>query len=367
MVECYQPAKVVKAPMLKIGVVASVVALVAVRLSWPSEDVAFVAAQRWAQAIPSRVALKADKDIVDAEVVGEEDDDDVQVEEVMQRDLANSGYLDYVEERQAQWPKNKKFSDEAKRDYSWNEDPPESWFERQKIDRYKVANVFFDQFKKPKEWFPYDLQPGDTVRVSYLESKTRGNDDGRFFGIPRPTRQDMREQNFEGVVLDFKGQYHLLEMVVRGMQNKGNLAVGTEWTFPLHSPLVTKLQVLKRGYIGQNKNAYFIRGMVGLKNIIPIDKDRTKRDQLHNEYRLKKKMDLLPMSQYPTEEMYRFPQAVSVQDMPEWDESTYDATNVDQRSWYEKELIGNFRRRPKQELRGKRHKPPHQYWHGSGG
>ena len=29
----------------------------------------------------------------------------------------------------------------------------------------------------------------------------------------------------------------------------------------------------KRGFIGRNKNAYFMRGMVGKKNIIPLDKD----------------------------------------------------------------------------------------------
>jgi len=317
---------------------------------------------------------KAEKeDIVDAEIIGQEgsaeeetdeaDDDDIQAEEIRQRDLANSGYVDYIEERQAQWPKKKKYPSEAKRSYEWNEDPPTSWFDRRSIDRFKVFNVFFDQFKKPKEWFPYDLQPGDTVRVTYLDSKTKGDDKGFFGGKLHPTRQEMKEQNFEGVILDFRNKYHLLEMIVRGMQNKGTLAVGVEWTFPLHSPLVTKIQVLKRGYIGQNKNAFFLRGMVGAKNAIPIDKERTARDVQFNEYRMKKKFELLPASEYPVEEMYRFPQAVSVQDMPEWDESTYDGSKVDKRSWYEREVIGAFRARPRQQLRGRRRRPPHCVWH----
>lgn len=378
MAECHYPTRARRAPIF--ASVLAFVAFIAARFSLPYDDVAFVAAQRVTEVIPCRVALRAakggNKDFTDAEIVGQEgskegeddveemaDDDDIQEESIRQRDLANSGYIDYIEERQAQWPKKRNYGPEAKCDYKYDRDPPDSWFERRTIDRFKVFNVFFDQFKKPKEWFPYDLQPGDTVRVSYLDSKTAANDKGRFEGKHAPTRSQMKEQNFEGVILDFRNKYHLLEMIVRGMKNKGTLAVGVEWTFPLHSPLVTKIQVLKRGYIGQNKNAFFIRGLVGQKNAIPIDKDRTARDVLYNDYRMKKKLDLVPASSYPTEEMYRFPQAVSVQDMPEWDESTYDGSKVDQRSWYEKTVLANFRLRPKQELRGKRRKPNQCIWH----
>ena len=31
--------------------------------------------------------------------------------------------------------------------------------------------------------------------------------------------------------------------------------VGYEFLFPIHSPLITRIQVLKRGFIGRNKNA----------------------------------------------------------------------------------------------------------------
>ena len=91
--------------------------------------------------------------------------------------------------------------------------------------------------------------------------------------------------------------------------------VGYEFLFPIHSPLITRIQVLKRGFIGRNKNACaaemdnwtsrlrrlrrlcfglcsrlhcsdlgsqirylfaprnFMRAMVGKRNVIPIDQD----------------------------------------------------------------------------------------------
>ena len=57
------------------------------------------------------------------------------------------------------------------------------------------------------------------------------------------------------------------------MIGKGLNSVGYEFQFPMHSPLITRMQVLRRGFIGRNKNAYFLRGMVGKRNVIPLDED----------------------------------------------------------------------------------------------
>ena len=40
--------------------------------------------------------------------------------------------------------------------------------------------------------------------------------------------------------------------------------VGYEFLFPIHSPLITRIQVLKRGFIGRNKNACAVASYTAL-------------------------------------------------------------------------------------------------------
>mmetsp|Transcript_65726 Transcript_65726/g.182999 ORF Transcript_65726/g.182999 Transcript_65726/m.182999 type:complete len:347 (+) Transcript_65726:98-1138(+) len=266
-----------------------------------------------------RVPLWAEQ--FDAELIDDEDEEEEMADE---EPTASVGIA-----------KRKAFPPEAFADYPYNVDPPDSWFERRKIDRHKVNEVFFDMFKKPKRFFPHDLRPGDTVRIFFKEPSK-----GEVL-----TYTKTRKVFFDGVILTFKGDYHTRIIRVRAMVGKGLDAVGYEMTFPMHSPLVTRIEVLRRGYIGRNKNAYFLRGMIGKKNQVPLDQERTKRDALYRELKEANRADEIPEPDYPKLENDMYPLPVWKQDMDDWDEAKYSPEIVDKRSEYEKRVIGAWRKR----------------------
>merc|ERR1712194_139301 len=109
--------------------------------------------------------------------------------------------------------------------------------------------------------------------------------------------------------------------------------------------LVTGIKVLRRGYIGRNKNAFFMRGMIGKKNVIPLDVDRTQVDAMHEELRDSGREDEIPASNYPMSEFENYPWPSWRQDMDDWDEANYHPDMVDTRSEYEKTIIGKFRQK----------------------
>jgi CspA family cold shock protein len=230
---------------------------------------------------------------------------------------------------------------EAYADYGVDEKPPEDWFQRRKISKKKVNMYFFNMYKKPRDFFPHDIRPGDTLRV-YFKDPSKGGERLRW--------DKVREVFFDGVCLDFKGKYHARNVRLRAMVGKGEDAVGYEMLFPVMSDVVTKIEVLRRGYIGRNKNAYFLRGMIGKKNQIPLDKQRTAVDELYAELREEGREDEIPMPDYPQKEHDRAPYSVWKQDSPFWDESKYNPDEVDQRSEYEKRVIAAWRKKvdPKQ-------------------
>merc|ERR1719245_1717887 len=108
--------------------------------------------------------------------------------------------------------------------------------------------------------------------------------------------KNMRETYFDGIILKFSGDYHARTITMGG---KGDEAIGFEMVVPMHSPLVTRLEVLRRGYIGRNKNALFIRGMVGKRNAIPLDKERTEMDKLYASLIEDGRADEIPEPEYP--------------------------------------------------------------------
>eukprot|EP00931_Biecheleriopsis_adriatica_P114094 TRINITY_DN8952_c0_g1_i4.p1 TRINITY_DN8952_c0_g1~~TRINITY_DN8952_c0_g1_i4.p1 ORF type:complete len:328 (+),score=66.13 TRINITY_DN8952_c0_g1_i4:46-1029(+) len=234
-----------------------------------------------------------------------------------------------------------------KKDYTWNERPPEQYYKKYKIDRHKVNMVFFDQFAKPREFFPQKLRPGDTVRISYIEARP-GEGQGKRNKANKITapKATVREAQFDGIILNFRGDYHARTMTVRAMLGKGLETVGYEFQFPIHSPLITKIQVLRRGYIGRNKNAYFLRGMIGKKNVIPLDQERTEMDKLYENLKFEGKASEIPEPEYPAPEWDTYPLPVWKQDMPDWDEEMYNPDDVDQRSDYETRVIAKYRMRP---------------------
>jgi len=87
-----------------------------------------------------------------------------------------------------------------------------------------------------------EFQPGDTIRLQL-----------------RVTEGDKeRVQMFEGVVLGRRGGGSREMVVVR----KISFGIGVERIFPLHSPFVTKIEVVRRGRVRRAK-LYFLREKTG--------------------------------------------------------------------------------------------------------
>ena len=86
------------------------------------------------------------------------------------------------------------------------------------------------------------FKPGDTVRVHYRVIE--GNRE--------------RVQIFQGVVIRRQGSGLRETFTVR----KVSFGVGVERTFPVHSPIIARVEVLTRGDVRRAK-LYYLRGRVG--------------------------------------------------------------------------------------------------------
>ncbi len=98
-----------------------------------------------------------------------------------------------------------------------------------------------------------DFQPGDTVRVDYK--------------VTEGTRT--RVQAFEGVVIAIQGSSTRKSFVVR----KIAFNEGVERIFPLHSPLIDKINVIERGKVRRAK-LYYLRKLRGKASKIKADRGR---------------------------------------------------------------------------------------------
>nr|5A9Z_AQ Chain AQ, 50S ribosomal protein L19 [Thermus thermophilus HB8]5AA0_AQ Chain AQ, 50S ribosomal protein L19 [Thermus thermophilus HB8] len=85
-----------------------------------------------------------------------------------------------------------------------------------------------------------EFRPGDTVRVSYKVKE--GN--------------RTRIQDFEGIVIRIRRNGFNTTFTVR----KVSYGVGVERIFPLHSPLIQKIDIVQRGRARRAK-LYFIRNL----------------------------------------------------------------------------------------------------------
>jgi large subunit ribosomal protein L19 len=87
------------------------------------------------------------------------------------------------------------------------------------------------------------FQVGDTVRVLYRIREG----------------EKVREQPFEGIVIGIKGSDVSKTFTVRRI---GDHEIGIERIFPVNSPNISKLSVLKKGKVRRAK-LYYLREKVG--------------------------------------------------------------------------------------------------------
>ena len=98
-----------------------------------------------------------------------------------------------------------------------------------------------------KEWLREDVpafRPGDTLRVNV---RVKEGDKERL-------------QAFEGVCIARKGGGVSETFTVRKISN----GVGVERIFPLHSPMIGDIKVVRRGVVRRAK-LYYLRDVVGKK------------------------------------------------------------------------------------------------------
>ncbi|MEO0275376.1 MAG: 50S ribosomal protein L19 [candidate division WOR-3 bacterium] len=116
-----------------------------------------------------------------------------------------------------------------------------------------------------KEYLKKDLPefgPGDVIRV-YMKIKELAEDKKT-----KKLVEKIRIQPFEGVVIRRRGSGLSETFTLR----KVTQGIGVEKTFPLHSPLIEKIEVKRKGRVRRAK-LYYLREKVGKKAKIKEKKD----------------------------------------------------------------------------------------------
>lgn len=99
-----------------------------------------------------------------------------------------------------------------------------------------------------------DFQPGDTVKVNVKVVEES------FDEKTKQIKRRERIQAFEGVVLGRQGEGLNENFTVR----KISYGEGVERIFPVYSPLVDSVEVLRRGRVRRAK-LYYLKGLTGKK------------------------------------------------------------------------------------------------------
>lgn len=97
-----------------------------------------------------------------------------------------------------------------------------------------------------------DFRPGDTVRVHVRIRERRWNSKTKSYETVE------RIQVFEGVVMRKRGSGLSSTFTVRKISGD----VGVERTFPLHSPVVARVEVVRHGRV-RRARLYYLRGRYG--------------------------------------------------------------------------------------------------------
>lgn len=116
-----------------------------------------------------------------------------------------------------------------------------------------------------KEYLKKDLPefgPGDLIRV-YMKIKELAEDKKT-----KKLVEKIRIQPFEGIVIKRKGSGLSETFTLR----KVTQGIGIEKTFPLHSPLIEKIEVKRKGKVRRSK-LYYLREKIGKKAKIKEKRD----------------------------------------------------------------------------------------------
>nr|WP_219818108.1 MULTISPECIES: 50S ribosomal protein L19 [Entomoplasmataceae] len=102
-----------------------------------------------------------------------------------------------------------------------------------------------------------DFTSGDTIKID----------------VKIKEGEKFRTQTFEGLVIKTQGSGITYSVVVRKLSN----GVFVERTFPLHSPIVDSVTVLKKGRV-RRARIYYIRNLSGkaarIKEVLPPKKEK---------------------------------------------------------------------------------------------
>jgi len=119
-----------------------------------------------------------------------------------------------------------------------------------------------------KENLP-DLRPGDTIRVSQKIKEVLKKDKSS------EKEGKQRIQSFEGVVLARKhGKEIGATITVRRIID----GIGVEKIFPIHSPTIEKIEIIKRGKARRAK-LYYLRERKGKKSRLKKREEKTEKQR----------------------------------------------------------------------------------------
>ena len=102
------------------------------------------------------------------------------------------------------------------------------------------------------------LTPGDTVRVHVRVKETSIKEDPRAGKIKVKETERERVQVFEGLVIALRGVAARRMITVRKVSG----GEGVERIFPVHSPAVEKIEVVRRAHVRRAK-LYYLRELKG--------------------------------------------------------------------------------------------------------
>lgn len=98
------------------------------------------------------------------------------------------------------------------------------------------------------------------IQAEYLKTDLPEFKAGDTVNVHVKIREGAKEriQQFQGVVLQISGMGLTRTFTVRKISN----AVGVERIFPIHSPIIDKIEVMKRGVV-RRKRIYYLRKLSG--------------------------------------------------------------------------------------------------------